>query len=59
MPKLRTYVLFKHEYKTEEYLKMYLPRSHRSLLALEFYHLELNQEDFKILMILTQPKVVN
>ena len=33
MPKLRTYVLFKHEYKTEEYLKMYLPRSHRSLLA--------------------------
>ena len=25
MPKLRTYVLFKHEYKTEsEYLKMYL-----------------------------------
>ena len=29
MPKLRTYVLFKHEYKTEEdYLKMFLPRSH-------------------------------
>ena len=30
--KLRIYVLFKHEYKTEEYLKMYLPRSHRSFL---------------------------
>ena len=27
MPKLRTNALFKHEYKTEEYLKMYLPRS--------------------------------
>ena len=33
MPKLRTYVWFKHEYKIEEYLKMYLPRSNRSLLA--------------------------
>ena len=33
MPKLRAYVLFKHAYKTEDYLKMYLPRTHRSLLA--------------------------
>ena len=33
MPKLLTYIFFKHEYKTEDYLKMYLPRSHRSLLA--------------------------
>ena len=33
LPKLRTYILFKSEYCTENYLKLYLSRSQRSLLA--------------------------
>ena len=33
LPKLGTYILFKSEYCTENYLKLYLSRSHRSLLA--------------------------
>lgn len=33
MPKLRTYIKFKHEFYTEDYVKMYLPRYERSLLA--------------------------
>ena len=62
MPKLRTYVLFKHEYKTEEYLKMYLPRSHRSLLAQlrsGILPLRIESGRFQIFVILTQAKLVN
>ena len=33
LPKLRTYILFKFKYCTENYLKLYLSRSQRSLLA--------------------------
>ena len=33
LPKLRTYILFKSEYCTENYLKLYLSCSQRSLLA--------------------------
>ena len=33
LPKLQTYILFKSEYCTENYLKLYLSRSQRSLLA--------------------------
>ncbi len=32
-PKLRTYILFKNEYSTEEYVTLCRPRQDRSLLA--------------------------
>ncbi len=32
-PKLRTYILFKNEYSTQEYVKFCRPRQDRSLLA--------------------------
>ena len=33
VPKLRTYISFKTEYKTEDYVKAYLPKHERSFLA--------------------------
>ena len=36
-PKLRTYVTFKTEFKTEEYIKMNLQRNERSILAQFLY----------------------
>ena len=33
MPKLRTYILHKNRYETETYVKMFMSRKQRSLLA--------------------------